>query len=313
MITIKDVLKAKDVIRNKIYRTPLITNEELNGKTDNTVFLKLENLQRTGAFKIRGVINKIHSLSDKEKARGIICASSGNHGLGVVYIAHQEGFKATIVVPEITPYEKVEKIKEKASVIIRGKDYIESYHYALKKAEKDGLTFIHGFDDPYIIAGQGTVALEIFQDISDINYIVVPIGGGGLIAGTLIVVKTLRPEVMVVGVQAEGAPSMYQSWKKGKICELSEVDTLAEGIAVRKPGELNFSIVKKFIDDIVLVSDDEIFEGVNVLLRDIKVVSEPAGVVGLSAVLSRKLRIKNKKIVCIITGGNISEKYLTKC
>lgn len=312
MVNTKDVFEARNIIKKEIYRTPVITNEEINRKTGNDVFFKLENLQKTGAFKIRGVLNKIFHLSDEERNKGLICASSGNHGLGVSYVANKMRLKATIVIPEITPVEKVNKLKKFSNVLIFGKNYLESYNYALKEAKRNNLTFIHPFDDPFIIAGQGTISLEILEDIPDVDYIIVPIGGGGLASGILTTIKNLKADIKVIGVQSEGAPSMYKSWKKGKIVEIKEINTLAEGIAVGKPGELTFNIVKKFIDDIVLVNDDEILEGMKTLFKEVKIIGELAGVVSFSAIWNGKIKLKNKKICCIITGGNFSEKYFLK-
>ena len=312
MINLLDIRKAYGIVRDKVYRTPVITNESFNKKTGNEVFLKLENFQKTGAFKIRGVVNKVKSLSEKQKEKGIICATSGNHGLGVGLVSYWERINAIVIVPEITPENKIEKLKHYVNVEIKGESYFESYLYAREKAKKEGLTFIHGFDDPYIIAGQGTVALEIFEDVPDVDCIIAPIGGGGLIAGLLIAGKSLNSKLKVIGVQAKGAPSMFQSWEQGSVVELPEVKTVAEGIAVKKPGELNFEIVNKFIDDIVLVDDEEIKEGMKFLFNECKIVAEGAGASSIAAVRGGKIKDKNKKIVCIITGGNISAEKFSK-
>ncbi|HOK57360.1 MAG TPA: pyridoxal-phosphate dependent enzyme, partial [bacterium] len=222
------------------------------------------------------------------------------------------GLKSIVVIPEITPFEKIEKLKKLTKVIIKGKNYLESCDFAIKKAKEENLTFLHPFDDPFIIAGQGTVALEILEEIQDLDCVIIPVGGGGLASGTLITIKSLKPEVQVIGVQAEGACSMYKSWKEGRILELSEIKTIAEGIAVSKPGELTFEIIYKFIDDIILVNDEEILEGMRILFGDVKILSELAGSVSVAGLLSGKLKIKNKKVACIISGGNFSEKHIYK-
>lgn len=310
MIKGKDIQKVYEIIKDEIYQTPVISNEKINSKTGNTIFLKLENLQKTGAFKIRGVLNKINSLSEKEKKKGVICASSGSHGIAVSYVSKIYEIKSKVVVPEITPEIKINKLRNFGEVEIFGKSYYESYLYARKIAEENNLTFIHGFDDLHIIAGQGTVGIEIFNQLKDFDYIVAPVGGGGLIAGMLIVRNFFFPDVKIIGVQAEGAPSMFISWKEKRLCELSDVKTIAEGIAVKRPGELNFSIVKKYIDDILLVSDDEIKESLKFLYGKTGIVAETAGVVSFAAVLFDKLNVRNKKIVCVISGGNISSSGL---
>ncbi|MCX7705109.1 MAG: pyridoxal-phosphate dependent enzyme [bacterium] len=309
---LQEIQKAYETIRDKIFMTPVVLHENFNVSNNNKVFLKLENLQKTGAFKIRGVINKISSLSIKEKENGLICATSGNHGFGVAYVCNMEGIKALVVVPENTPESKVQHLKRFADVEVRGKTYLESFYYAREIGKEKKMTFIHGFDDPYIIAGQGTIAIEIIQQIPDIDCIIAPIGGGGLVAGILTYVKNVKPGIKVIGVQAQGAGSMYWSWKKGRIIELERINTIAEGIAVKKPGELTFSIVQRYVDDIVLVSDEEIKNGVQFLFDEFKIVSEFAGAVAISAILAGKIKIQSKKIVCIVSGGNISLKELAK-
>lgn len=312
MIKGKDIKKAQEIVNDKVYFTPVISNEKINEKTGNTIFFKLENLQKTGAFKIRGVLNKILSLGEKEKEKGVICASSGSHGIAVSYVSKSYGIKAKVIVPEITPALKIKKLKELGEVEVYGESYYESYLYAGKIAQEQKLTFIHGFDDPFIIAGQGTIGLEIFQQVKDIDFIVAPIGGGGLISGLLITRNYFSPKVKIIGVQAEGAPSMFISWREKKLCELSDIKTIAEGIAVKRPGELNFSIVKKFIDNIVLVSDNEIIESLRVLFLNTNIVAETAGASSFASILFNKLNVKDKKIVCVITGGNISKEDFLK-
>ena len=307
-----DIKKAYEVISDKIYLTPIISYAKINTQIGNNIFFKLENLQKTGAFKIRGVFNKINSLNKDEKARGVICASSGSHGIAVATVAKIYGIYSKVIVPEITPSIKIEKLKKLGEVEIYGKSYFESYVYAKKISEENNITFIHGFDDPLIIAGQGTVGIEIIKQVENVDIIVAPIGGGGLIAGLLIARKSFFPSVKIIGVQAEGAPSMFISLNERKLCELKEIKTIAEGIAVKKPGELNFSIVNKYIDDIVLVNDNEIIEGLCFLSKYIDIVPETAGVASFTAVLFNKLNIKNKKIVCIISGGNISKEDFLK-
>lgn len=311
-IALSDIQKARVTIAGKVYRTPLVNSEKLTPENGSNLFLKLENLQRSGAFKIRGVINKINHLTDTEKKIGVICATSGNHGLGVAWVAKEAGIKATVVVPEITPNSKIDKLRTLTQVEVYGESYLESYHYALEKARKNGLTFIHGFDDPHIIAGQATIALEIIEEIPDVSLIVAPIGGGGLISGILIATKIIRPGIKIIGVQAEGAPSMYLSWKQNRVVQLPEVRTFANGIAVKKPGRLNFTIITEFIDDIVLVKDAEIKVAQKKMFGELKMVVEGAGAASLAAVMNGKIRIGNKKTVCVISGGNVSTEELAE-
>ena len=304
MINLKDIEEARILIEDKIYKTPIITNEVINSKTKNKVFLKLENLQKTGFFKIRGVFNKLSSLQSKVK--GIICATSGSHGLAVAYACSFFGWKAKVIVPTNTPTFKINKLKELSDVEIVGDSYHESYLYAIQTSKKEGLTFIHGFDDPLVIAGQGTVGLEMAEEIEELDLMIVPVGGGGLLSGILIGIKSLHPRIKIIGVQAEGAASMYLSWKKGSIVELEQVNTIAEGVAVKKPGELTFEIINKLVDDIVIVSDEDIKESMKILFYEAKVIAEGAGAISLAPLLCEKISVRNKKIGCIISGGNIS-------
>ena len=306
MVSLKDVYAAYECIKKRIYKTPVLTRDFVNEEYGNRIILKLESLQRSGAFKIRGVLNKINSLTRKERNSGVICATSGNHGLGVAYVSHWEKLKALVVVPETTPEHKIERLKKLAQVAIEGHTFLESYHYAMERAKKEGLTFIHPFADPLIIAGQGTIGLELMEQVPDMDSIVAPIGGGGLISGILTAVKEVKPSVRIIGVQAEKAASMYSSLKEGVIKHLKKVDTIAEGIAVKRTEEINLSIIKKYVDDIVLVSDDDIRFAMKALFNEYKVVGETAGVVSLAAVLKGKTGMYGKKIVSLITGGNIS-------
>jgi len=308
MVCLKDVQKAYECIKKNIYTTPVLTRDFVNREYGNRIILKLENLQRSGAFKIRGVLNKIDSLTRKERKNGIICATSGNHGLGVAYVSHWEKLKAVVVVPETTPEHKVERLKKLAEVEITGHTFLESYHHAIERAGNENLTFIHPFADPLIIAGQGTIALELMEQVPDMNCIVAPIGGGGLISGILTAIKEKKPGIKVIGVQAEGAASMFASWKAGVIKHLKKIDTIAEGIAVKKTEEMNLEIIKKYVDDIVLVGDDDIRVAMKTLFDEYKIVGETAGAASFAAVLKGKMGLKHKNVVSIISGGNISLK-----
>ena len=306
MVTFDRIAAARRTLAGKVRRTPCLTDDNVNLLCGNTVFCKMENLQITGAFKVRGVLCKIASLSAAEKERGLVCATSGNHGIGVGYCARREGIPATIVVPEVTPVVKLELLREYAQVEIAGKTYQESYRYAQEKAVREGGTFVPGYDDPLIIAGQATVACEIIEDVPDADVFVAPIGGGGLIAGTLIAVRNLRPGARVIGVQAAGAPSMFACWKSGTIGDLPEIHTIAEGIAVQRPGNLPFEIVRELIDDIVLVDDDDIRRGMQVLFQKFRTVAEAAGAAALAAVLSGRISCRDRTIACVVSGGNVA-------
>ena len=312
MITSQEIEKARERISPFIWRTPLVESEILSQKSGRRIFLKLENLQKTGAFKIRGVLNKVLPLASKERISGFICATSGSHGLAVALAAELTGKKAVVVIPEVTPEIKIRRLRQKAKVKIYGQSCQESFHYAQTLAEREKLTFIPGFDDREIICGQGTVALEILEDLPDTSCLVVPIGGGGLAAGILAFVKEKYPRVKVIGVQSSGARAMYLSWKKGYICEIPRVHTIAEGIAVKKPGQLTLEIISRLIDDIVLVTESEIKRGLLSLLEEGRIFAEPAGAVSLAAVLAGKAGNQGKKTVCLVTGGNVELSTLCK-
>ncbi len=306
MVALKDIRNAYRKIKKDIYPTPVLTRDFVNRQYGNRITLKLENLQRSGAFKIRGVLNKIGSLTRRDRDKGIICATSGNHGLGVAYVSHWENLKASVIVPESTPEHKIARLKKLAAVTVTGQTFLESYRYAIKKAEEENLTFIHPFADPLIIAGQGTIGLEVMEQVPDADCVVVPIGGGGLIAGILTAIKEQKPSVKVIGVQAEGAAAVFSAWKSGRVKELKKINTIAEGIAVKKTEEINLSIISKYIDDIVLVNDDDIRFAMKTAFDEYKVVVETAGVASLAAVIRGKTGLLGRKIVSVITGGNIS-------
>jgi threonine dehydratase len=274
--------------------------------TGKDVFLKLECLQVTQAFKARGNANKLALMSHEERERGVITASSGNHGLGLSLASRQHGLRAMIVVPEVAPVNKIEKIKENgAEVIIKGKTYDDAVNYAQTVSKEKGLVYISSFDDPDIIAGNGSMGLEILEDVPDVKLIICPIGGGGGISGISLAVKQVNPDIHVVGVEAEKAPSMLRSIEAGEIIELTSANTFADGIAVRKPGKLNFEIVQSWIDKIVTVSEEEMEKAVVILAKEAKIVAEGAGAASVAALMAGVVNSEFDKIVCIISGGNI--------
>lgn len=306
-ISLKKIKEARERIKGMVNKTPCIYSLPLSRITKKEVFLKLENLQLTQAFKARGNANKITLLSKEEKKRGVITASSGNHGQGLSLAALRAGIRAVVVLPEVAPNNKIEKIKEnKAEVIIKGKTYDDACNYAHSLSKIIGYTYIASFDDPDIIAGNGSIGLEILEEVPQSQMIICPIGGGGGISGVVLAAKQTKPDIKIVGVEAERSASMLESIEAGKIIELPSADTFADGIAVRKPGELNFEIVKKYVDDIVTVSEEEMKSAIFTLAKEAKIVVEGAGASSVAALLSKKITIKDiSNIVCIITGGNI--------
>lgn len=277
------------------------------------LYLKPENLQITGSFKVRGSAYKIAMLSDEEKARGVVACSAGNHAQGVALAATKNGIRSLICLPDTAPISKVEATKGYgADVCLVAGCYDDAYKKALELKDSKGYTFVHPFDDENVIAGQGTIALEIINELDDIDAIVVPIGGGGLISGIAYTVKQIRPSIKVYGVQVNGAPSMYNSIKNNQIACLSAVHTIADGIAVKQPGENTFKLVSEFVDDVVLVSDDEVSSAILALIEKQKMIAEGAGATAVAAVLANKLPIQGKRVVCLVSGGNIDVTSLSR-
>lgn len=298
------IINVRENIKDTVVKTPLLYSNIFSEMCKNNVYMKCENLQLTGAYKLRGALNKIISLNEVEKSRGVICSSAGNHAQGVAYASLLAGVNATIVMPETTPYLKVESTKNYGgNVILHGKCYDDAFMKAKSLEEEEKRVFIHPFDDMDVIYGQGTIALEIFEDINDFDYLIAPIGGGGLISGLSLAAKELNPNIKIIGVQAEGAPSMALSIKNNKICTLDSVNTLADGISVKTPGNRTFEIVKDYVDEIITVSESEIVEAFLLLAEKHKLLAEASGVVTLAAL--NKLNIQDKKVCCIISGGNI--------
>ena len=251
---LEKIKEARENIKDVVTKTPLLYSNVFSKSSNNEVYMKCENLQLTGAYKLRGALNKIISLSEEEKAKGVICSSAGNHAQGVAYASSLMGVESSIVMPETTPYLKVESTKNYGgNIILHGKCYDDAFLKAKTIEEEEGKVFIHPFNDIDVICGQGTIALEIFEEINDLDYILVPIGGGGLISGISVAAKSLNPNIKIIGVQAEGAPSMALSIKKDKICTLDSVNTIADGISVKTPGSKTFEIVREYVDDIITV------------------------------------------------------------
>jgi threonine dehydratase len=314
LVTLPDVQAALGRIRDRIYLSPCARSETLSRLTGTNAFLKLENLQMTGAYKERGALNKLLLLSAAERAKGLIAASAGNHAQGVAYHGGRLGVATTIVMPETTPIMKVANTRAHgARVVLQGANFDEAYTEARRMEQSEGLTFIHPFDDPQIIAGQGTVGLELLEQVPDLDAVLVPVGGGGLISGIAVAIKALRPAVRIIGVEAEGIPCMKAALEAGALVTLEPSSTLADGIAVKRAGELTFEHVRKHVDEIVTVSEEEIASAILYLLEKEKTVAEGAGAVGVAALMNRKVRgLAGKRVVPVISGGNIDVNLIAR-
>ena len=311
MLTLDNVYKAKYALKDVVRQTDVIRAPKLCPGAD--IWLKTENLQITGSFKVRGSYYKMSCLTAEEKARGVIACSAGNHAQGVALSAQKNGIKAVICLPDGAPISKVEATRSYgAEVCLVEGVYDDAYRKALALRDEKGYTFIHPFDDPDVIAGQGTIALEITEQLPDVEAVIVPVGGGGLISGIAYTLKTLNPKIKVYGVQAQGAPSMAKSVKEGQITELSSVSTIADGIAVKKPGSLTYDICSRYVDEIVTVTDDEISAAILALMEQHKLVTEGAGAVSVAAAMFGKVDVKGKKTVCLLSGGNIDVTILSR-
>lgn len=311
MLDISEIYNAAKVLKPVVRHTTIIESPKINSK--GQIFLKTENLQLTGSFKLRGAYYKISQLSDEEKSRGVIACSAGNHAQGVALGATHNGIKSLICLPAGAPISKVEATKALgAEVCLVSGVYDDAYEKALELRNKYGYTFVHPFDDEKVIAGQGTIGLEILEDMPDVDAVVVPVGGGGLISGVAFAIKSLRPDVKVYGVQAEGAASMVKSITEGCRKHLSNVSTIADGIAVKEPGVNTFDLCNRYVDELVTVSEDEIAAAILALIEQQKLVAEGAGAVSVAAAMFDKIPIENKKVVCIVSGGNIDVNILNR-
>ena len=304
MAKLEAFIKAKEKLSKVLLKTSLIHSPIFSKEAGNEVYIKPENLQKTGSFKIRGAYNKITNLSDEEKKKGVIASSAGNHAQGVAYGAKESGIKAVIVMPKSTPLIKVESTKQYgAEVVLHGDVYDDAFKKAKELEEKEGYIFVHPFDDEDVIHGQGTIALEILEELPETDIILVPIGGGGLISGIACAAKILKPEIKIIGVEPDGAASAYEAIKEDKVVELKEANTIADGTAVKKIGNTTFEYIKKHVDEIITVSDYELMESFLLLVEKHKIIAENSGILSLAAL--KKLKEKNKKVVSVVSGGNI--------
>jgi threonine dehydratase len=311
MLTLDKIYQASFVLKDVVRKTALQPSPKLNPKSE--VYLKTENLQLTGSFKVRGAGFMISQLSEEEKEKGVIACSAGNHAQGVALAAQKYGIKAVICLPDGAPISKVEATKSYgAEVVMVPGVYDDAYNHALKLRDEKGYTFVHPFDNEDVIAGQGTIGLEILNELENIDAVVVPVGGGGLISGIAYAIKHLSPNTKVYGVQAEGAASMYKSVKDGVRGRLNSVSTFADGIAVKEPGVNTFEICSQYVDDIVTVSEDETSSAILALIEQHKMIAEGAGAVAVAAVMFNKLPVEGKRVVCVVSGGNIDVTILSR-
>lgn len=304
MMTIDKFKRASRCLEGVIKDTPLIYSKYFSRVTGNNVYIKPENMQVTGAYKVRGAFYKVSTLSEEEKARGLVTASAGNHAQGVAYAAQAAGIPATIVMPTTTPLVKITNTKDYgASVILEGGSYDDSYEHAIKLAEDQGMTFVHPFNDLDVAIGQGTIAYEIFKDLPDVDIILVPIGGGGLATGVSVLAKLLNPSVRIIGVEPSGAACMKASLDAGKIVSLPKTDTIADGVAVKTPGDKLFPYIRDNVDDIIVLSDEDLLDAFLDMMEKHKMIVENAGLLAVAAL--KYLDTKDKNVVCILSGGNM--------
>jgi len=311
MLTLDKIYQASFALKTVIRRTDLISAPNIN--PESHIYLKPENLQITGSFKVRGACFKISQLTEEEKAKGVVACSAGNHAQGVALAATTHGIKSLICLPDNAPISKIEATKwYGADVCLVEGVYDDAYQKALKLRDEKGYTFVHPFDDEDVIAGQGTIGLELLEQLPELDAVIVPIGGGGLISGVAFAIKHLNPNVKIYGVQASGAPSMLNSIEHNKIERMGFVRTIADGIAVKEPGEHTFEYCRKYVDEIVTVNDDEISTAILALIEQHKLIAEGAGAVAVAAAMFNKVPIKGKKAICLVSGGNIDVTILSR-
>ncbi|TJX14439.1 threonine ammonia-lyase [Tissierella creatinini] len=304
MLRLFNFMEARERLGTVTNKTKIIYSDVLTCESGNMVYLKPENLQRTGSFKLRGAYNKMTKLNEEEKARGVVASSAGNHAQGVAYAAQKLGIKAVIVMPRHTPLIKVEATRKYgAEVVLHGEVYDDAYKKACELQEKEGYVFVHPFDDEDVIEGQGSIALEVLEEVPDADIILVPVGGGGLISGIASAAKQINPNIKIIGVEPEGAASAIAALNSGEVITLPEANTIADGTAVKRIGDLTFEYIKKYVDEIITVSDYELMESFLILVEKHKIIVENSGILAVAGIM--KLKEKNKKVVSILSGGNI--------
>lgn len=309
----REIEEAAHRLKDVVHNIEVTSSKTFSAMADCDIYLKCENRQKTGSFKVRGAYNKIAKLKENTDVKEVVASSAGNHAQGVAFASTSLGMKATIVMPRSTPIAKVSATQGYgANVVLHGECYDDAYAHALEIQQKNNAVFIHPFDDEDVIAGQGTIAYEIFHDLPNVDAIVVPAGGGGLLAGIAYYVKHINPRVKVIGVQAEGSDAIVKSHRQKKHCCNDKVNTIADGIAVKNPGDLTVDIINKYVDEMVTVSDNEIAATILMLLEREKQVVEPAGAASLAAMINRKVDLKGKRVVCVLSGGNIDVSFIHK-
>lgn len=312
-VSLEEIQKARETLDGVICKTGLAYSNIISEMSGNNVYLKMENLQRTGSFKLRGAYNKVANLSELEKKNGVVASSAGNHAQGVALAATTFGIKSTIVMPKHAPLSKVSATRGYgAKVVLHGDVYDEAYAQAKRIQVEENATFVHPFNDPMVIAGQGTIALELLEDLPDVEVVVVPIGGGGLISGMAVALKNMKPSIKIIGVQTQNMPCMAKAIAEKHIVTIDGIPTIADGIAVKTAGDLNFDIVQRYVDDIVTVDEEEIASAILLLLERAKTVAEGAGAASVAAVLSRLSGYRDCKIAAVISGGNIDVNTMTR-
>ncbi|MCH5209907.1 MAG: threonine ammonia-lyase [Oscillospiraceae bacterium] len=310
---LREIERAAKRLEPTIHRTKIESSKTFSDMTGGEIYLKFENQQKTGSFKIRGASNKIAALVERGEIKSAVASSAGNHAQGVAYASHVHNIPATIVMPKSTPIAKVSATEGYgAKVVLHGDCYDDAYNKAREIQENEGATFLHPFDDFEVMAGQGTIGIEILEDLPTVDMVIVPAGGGGLLAGVAACIKQINPRVQIVGVQAEGAPAICKSYNTKKTVVTDSVSTIADGIAVKAPGEHTMEIINKYADAVVTVSDAEISEAILLLLERTKQVVEPAGATTLAAVLNNKVDVKGKRAVCVLSGGNIDVSFIQR-
>jgi len=311
MVELKDILSAQQNIAGKVHRTPLMPATTLGNRVNMNLYLKAEVFQKTGSFKPRGAVNKLSQLTDEERKRGVIGLSSGNHAQGLAYAASLFGIAATLVMPRTTQPNKIEATKGYGAEVVLTEGYPKAEETCMQLQKERNLVLVHPYNDPYIVAGQGTTGLEILEDLPSVDVVFVPIGGGGLISGIAAAIKSNQPSVKVIGVEAVGAPAMRLSLQQKKVVHLETTNTVADGLSPPDVGEINLALAQKYIDDVVLVSDDELTEAMWTVIERCKIVVEPSGAAGAAAVLFRKTSLPaGSQVVCVLSGGNINRSRL---
>lgn len=307
MISHADVLEARRLIASRIHRTPLVSSRTLGEVAGGTeAWLKVEAFQRTGSFKPRGALNKVLHLSDEEKARGLVAASAGNHAQAVAYAATSEGVHCTVVMPETAPRSKVEASQRYGAEVVLVPSFAEAFRKADELRESEGYVFVHPYDDPYVIAGQGTCGIEVLEDLPDLDALVVCVGGGGLVVGMATAIKAIRPDVRIIGVEPEGAAGLHSALRAGHVVQLDRIRTIADGLATPNTGNIVLEHARSLLDDVVLVSDEEIVHAMLFLLERAKIMAEPAGAAAVAALLAHKVDLPpGTKVVATVSGGNI--------